>query len=130
MSDLRPQGIEVEIGGQQRNFLFTLNVIDEVQEKCNMPLVDTMKSVVDVIDNNATNHEAITVFKVVVAALLNGDGSEEKLEAEEVGNLIHLGNYKAVAWKVLEAYGVSIPDPDEEDEEEEEEENPNPETGQ
>ena len=82
MSDLRPQGIEVEIGGKQRSFLFTLNVIDEVQEKCNMPLVDTMKSVVDVIDNNATNHEAITVFKAVVAALLNGDGSEEKLEAE------------------------------------------------
>ena len=27
MSDLRPQGIEVEIGGKQRSFLFTLNVI-------------------------------------------------------------------------------------------------------
>ena len=129
MSDLRPQGVEIELGGQKRNLLFTLNVIDDIQERCNMPLIDTMKSVVDVIDNNATNHEAITVFKGVVAALLNRDKKEEKLEAEEVGELIHLENYKDVAWKVLEAYGVSIPDPDEDDEDEDEEENEDPNLG-
>lgn len=130
MSDLRPQGVEVEIGGQKRSFLFTINVIDEIQEKCNLPLIDVMKRIVDFIDKNAEDHEAITVFKNVVAALLNGDGSEEKLEADEVGRLIHLGNYKMVAWKVLEAYGVSIPDPDDRDEEDDEDEDPNPETGQ
>lgn len=130
MSDLRPQGVEVEIGGQKRSFLFTINVIDEIQEKCNLPLIDVMKRIVDFIDKNAEDHEAITVFKNVVAALLNGDGSEEKLEVDEVGRLIHLGNYKMVAWKVLEAYGVSIPDPDDRDEEDDEDEDPNLETGQ
>lgn len=130
MSDLRPQGVEVEIGGQKRSFLFTINVIDEIQEKCNLPLIDAMKRIVDFIDKNAEDHEAITVFKNVVAALLNGDGSEEKLEVDEVGRLIHLGNYKMVAWKVLEAYGVSIPDPDDRDEEDDEDEDPNLETGQ
>lgn len=130
MSDLRPNGVEIELGGQNRRFLFTINVIDEIQEKCNLPLIDAMKHIVDFIDKNAEDHEAITVFKNVVVALLNGDGNEEKLEADEVGRLIHLGNYKMVAWKVLEAYGVSIPDPDDRDEEDNEDEDPNPETGQ
>ena len=133
MSDLRPNGVEIELGGQNRRFLFTINVIDEIQEKCNLPLIDAMKHIVDFIDKNAEDHEAITVFKTVVAALLNGDGIGEALEADDVGRLIHLGNYKMVAWKVLEAYGVSIPDPDEDDEDNEDEEgteDPNPETGQ
>ena len=51
---------------------------------------------------------------------------------KETGRLLTLGNYRLVAWKVLEAYGISVPDPDEDDEdgEEDEDESPKAETGQ
>lgn len=130
MSDLRPQGVEIELGGQKRNLLFTLNVIDDIQERCNMPLIDAVRKVGEVIDNNAQDHDAIAAFRTVVTSLLNGSGGEPVTDSE-VGRMIHVGNYKLVAWKVLEAYGISIPDPDEDDEDDEDEnEDPNPETGQ
>ena len=130
MSDLRQQGVEIELGGQKRNLLFTLNAIDDIQERCNMPLIDAVRKVGEVIDNNAQDHDAITVFRAVVTSLLNGSDGEPVTDSE-VGRMIHVGNYKLVAWKVLEAYGISIPDPDEDDEDDEEEnEDPNPGTGQ
>lgn len=132
MSDLRPQGVKVEIGGQERTFLFSLNAIDEIQEACNMPLIDAMKKIAEAIDGNAQDHEALVTFRTVVTSLINGSG-DEPLTEDEVGQMIHIDNYKKIGWKVLEAYGISIPDPDdkdEEDEDEEEEEDPNLETGQ
>ena len=59
MSDLRPKGIPVIIGGQERKLLFTISVIDEIQEKCNAPLIDAIRHVVDVA-SGSTEKEHLT----------------------------------------------------------------------
>ena len=41
MSDLRPTGAPVVIGGQEYNILFTIGVIEAIQETCNKALVET-----------------------------------------------------------------------------------------
>lgn len=128
MSDLRPNGVKVELGGQERTLLFTINTIDEIQEKCNMPLYDAVSYVAKAADGKM-DHETLTIFRSVVTALLNSE-SGEKLEEKEVGRLLTLHNYCKTALAVLRAYGLSIPDPDEEDGDDEEEESPNVETGQ
>lgn len=129
MSDLQPRGIKTEIGGQEYHFLFTLNNIDKIQERCNLPLTDAVKKVGEVIDGNAQDHEAVAVFKEMLSVLMSS--GEHTVTAEEAGDMLTLFDYKAAAWKILEAYGVSIPDPDEEDEDEDEEEkeDPNVQTG-
>ena len=33
MSDLKPRGIPIILDGVERHFLFTLNIIDELQDK-------------------------------------------------------------------------------------------------
>ena len=47
MSDLRPTGAPVVIGGQEYNILFTIGAIETIQENCNKALVE----------NNAGNCE-------------------------------------------------------------------------
>lgn len=129
MSDLRPKGVEIEIGGQKRTLLFTINAIDEIQEKCNMPLLDAMKYVAQAADGE-TDHDTVQNFRAIITVLLNDENSGSLTE-KEVGRMIDIGNYSSVAWTVLNAYGISNPDPDEEDDEEDEEdEAPNVETGQ
>ena len=45
MSDLRPIGAPVVIGGQEYNILFTIGAIEAIQETCNKALVETMPAI-------------------------------------------------------------------------------------
>ena len=47
MSDLRPKGAHVEIGGVDRHFLFTLNAIDTIQSEKGMPVSNVMELLQD-----------------------------------------------------------------------------------
>lgn len=126
MSDLRPKGVEVELGGQSHKILFTINAIDQIQEKCNMPLFDAVKYVADAADGKK-DHDTLVNMRTIMTVLLN-DEEEGRLTEKEVGRLITLENYTKTAWAVLQAYGISIPDPDEDDSDEDED--PKAETGQ
>lgn len=127
MSDLRPKGVEVEIGGQKRNLLFTVNAIDEIQERCNAPLIDAMQYVAKAADGKM-DHETLDNFRAIVTELVN-DADGERHSEKEIGRILTLENYRPVAWKVLEAYGLSVPDPDEDDEDEEGDGDENPKAG-
>lgn len=129
MSDLRPQGIAVEVGGQEYEILFTIAVIDEIQEKCNAPLIDAVRVAADAADGK-TDRETMFEFCKILTILINRD-AKEQLTEQDVRNRLDIKAYKTVAWNVLKAYGISMPDPDEDDEfEDEEEPSPNGETGQ
>lgn len=130
MSDLKPCGVKCMIGGQERNLLFTINAIDSIQEKCNMPLFDTIKYIAKAADGN-TEHDTLVQYRAVVTALLN-DENDGSLTEKEVGKMITIENYRAIAENVLGAFGLSMPDPDEGDdmEDDEDEDHPNVETGQ
>lgn len=130
MSDLKPKGIKVELGGQERKILFTINAIDEIQTRCNQALFDAVKFVAGAADG-ATDADTLKNFRLILTILLNSNNTEEVTE-QEVGDWVTLGNYRHIAWAILKAYGFSLPDPDEDDvaEEEEEDTDPNVETGQ
>lgn len=127
MSDLRPEGVKVEIGGQERKLLFTINAVEQIQDKCNLPLYDAMQYVVEAVGGK-TDKDTIHNFKTIVMVLLN-DEKDGNLTEKEVGAMLHMGNYRKVARTVLEAFGLHIPEPDEDDEEDEDED-PKAETGQ
>lgn len=130
MSDLRPKGIKVALGGQERRLLFSINAIDGIQEKCNMPLYDAMKYIARAADGKK-DHDTLVQYRTVTTVLLNeeNDGS---LTEKEVGKMITLENYQDIAQNILLAYGIAIPDPDEGDDmdDDEEDDHPNAETGQ
>lgn len=126
MSDLRPRGIEIELGGQKHRLLLTLNAIDQIQEKCNLPLYEAIKYAAQAADGKM-DHDTIQNFRAIVAVLLN-DEDDGNLTENEVGKLLDIDNFRPVAWKVLEAYGLSMPETDEDADDEDED--PNVETGQ
>lgn len=130
MSDLRPRGVSVEIGGQERKLLFTINAIDEIQEKCNLPLLDAVAFVAKAADG-AMDRETLGRFRTIATVLINSEKGENFSE-EEIGYIITLENYFKVARAILEAYGISLPDPDEDEDEDDddEDESPKVETGQ
>lgn len=129
MSDLRPIGAPVVIGGQEYNILFTIGAIEAIQETCNKALVEIMPAIARVADFK-TDSEDVKTFYNVIAAFLTVDTGKE-VKAEDIDGIIKPAEMKKIAITLLEAYGFSMPDPDSdgEDTEDEEEENPNQETG-
>lgn len=125
MSDLKPSGVSVELGGQERKILFTINAIEEIQSSCNKPLYDAMEFVAKAADGDMSQ-ETLATYRSVTTALLNTENNGNLTE-KEVGTLLTLANYTSVAWKILNAFGLSNPDPDEKDDEDED---PKAETGQ
>ena len=127
MSDLRPTGAQVVIGGQEYNILFTIGAIEAIQESCNKALVETMPAIVN-IANYGTSTEDVKTFYNVIAAFLTVDTGKE-VKAEDIDGIIKPAEMQKIAITLLEAYGFSMPDPDSDDEDSEENEDPNQETG-
>lgn len=129
MSDLRPTGAPVVIGGQEYNILFTIGAIETIQETCNKALVETMPAIANVA-NYRTDADDLRTFYNVVAAFLTVD-SGKKVTADDIDGIMKPTEMQKIAITLMEAYGFSMPDPDSDDEEseDEEEENPNQETG-
>jgi hypothetical protein len=128
MSDLRPSGTPVVIGGQERKLLFTISVIDEIQAECNKPLIDAVKGVVEV-SAGKRDHESLTDFYKVLAALLDR-GSKKHVTLDMIDGLVPPIKFAEVSMAILQAFGISMPDKDEDDDDEEDEdESPNVETG-
>lgn len=124
MSDLRPTGITINLGGQERKLLFTLNAIDVLQDEHGKPIDEIVRS----LTNDSNDHK---VFISVVTALLNDEAEREKTLNEKelpivtpqlTGWMIDQSNYAEVFIAVLKAYGYSFPEPDEDSD-------PNPESG-
>lgn len=122
MSDLRPEGVKVKIGGQEYKFLLTINKIDEIQTRCNMPLSDAVELIAAAADGE-TEGKTLKVYRSVLSILMD-------VPEREAGEKVTFADYQRVAWAMLAAYGISMPEPDdEEDEEEDEEPSPNLQTG-
>lgn len=110
------------LDGAERHLLFTLNVIDEVQDHYDCSLEEVINRLTD-------KKEAAKTLRYLVMVLLNDElerldqkGGGEYTE-KQVGWLISQDNVLEVTMAVLRAYGLSLPEPDEF-------ESPNGESGQ
>ena len=120
MSDLRPEGIEVELGGKKHRLLFTLSVIDGIQSRLGKGIFDAMDHIAEAAEGDM-EHETLKAFCAIMAILLNG-GETGPLTDNGVARLVTKDSYRPMAWAVMAAFGLSLPEPEEEDEEDEEEE--------
>lgn len=118
MSDLNPKGVEFELGGIKRHFLFTFNVIDEIQEEYGT-------GVLDVIQKMCMTEDTIPVLKYLVKTLINDEVEREKffnkncdltpVTDKEVGWLLTNENMLEASKAVMRAYGLSVPEDTDED---------------
>ena len=126
MSDLRPVGVPIELGGVERHFLFTLNAIDAVQSHYDMTILDALNKLFDA-------NEQVESLKFLTMTLINDEVEREKwrnpdsdlnkVTENDVGYMVHSFNMPEVRKAILAAYRISVPESDENDD-------PNMESGQ
>lgn len=116
MSDMRPEGVELEFDGQERRVLFTLNAVDGIQDRLGVPIGDAIDMLTD-------PREAKAAYRVILTVLLNDE--VERLDYKGVPHSLKPYTEKEVGWLVaetdkyrvleaiLKAYGVSLPEPEE-----------------
>jgi hypothetical protein len=111
MSDLNPIGEVIVLDGVERHLLFTLNVIDELQDKQNATLDEVVSKLTDKKESNKA-------LKCILSTLLNDEaertgGKLKTYTEKEVGWLVTIQNVMEVTVAVLRAYGYSLPEADE-----------------
>lgn len=118
MSDLRPVGVPITLDGVERRFLFTLNVIDDIQEHFDKPLDEVVDLLLD-------KRYAGNTMRYLVMVLANDEVDRErhkneqctlkKVTEQEVGWMLTNDNIQDVTLAVLKAYGISLPEVDEDE---------------
>lgn len=106
---------------KERHLLFSLNAIDEMQDKFGG---------FDRLDKVLSGKDSIKNLRWLLTVLLN-EGAEEgeaELTEKQVGKLIHTGNFAEVKTAIFKAFsmgnnGTTEPPENEEDEEEDDNEN-------
>ena len=110
MSDLRPTGISVKIGGEAHSLLFTLNVIDAVQSEYN-------QTVGEILGGLSDWEKAPERLRFVLKELLNDEeirkGSTRAYSATEVGSMVTAGEIPALTAAVIAAYAGAVPEEEE-----------------
>lgn len=84
---------------KERHLLFSLNVIDEVQDRFGS---------FDNLDEVLKGKDAIKNLRWLLTQLLNegADDSEEQLTEKAVGKMIHTGNFNEVRTSIFKAFAV------------------------
>ena len=54
MSDLRPRGVTIDVGGEKRELLFTLNVMDDIQGRTGEPVFSCLQKLFEKESLNAS----------------------------------------------------------------------------
>ncbi len=103
---------------KERHLLFSLNVIDEMQDKFGS---------FDRLDEVLKGKDSIKNLRWLLTVLLNEGAAddEEPLTEKQVGKLIHTGNFADVKAAIFKSFSMGnngTPEPPERDEEEEDDE--------
>lgn len=109
MSIIKDGRYPIELGGKTRHLLFSLNVLDEVQDRYGD------------ISKISEKMQSIKELKFLLTLLLNeGRGEDEpEFSEREVGRMIHTGNFVEAKDSILKAFSIGTADPDADPEDEE-----------
>ena len=96
---------------KERHLLFSLNVIDEMQDKFGG---------FDRLDTALSGKDSIKNLRWLLTLLLNegAEDGEEELTEKQVGKLIHTGNFAEVKTAIFKAFSMGnngTPEPPEQD---------------
>lgn len=123
MSAIRDGRYEVELNGKKYHLLFSLNVLDELQDRFGG--YDKLDKVFD-----QNNKNMIKDLKWLLTTLINegADEDEQPLTEQQVGKMIHVGNLAVIKNVIYSAFSTAVKGDDEDDaeaetEDEEQEEN-------
>lgn len=132
MSDLNPKGIKINFDNKERHLLYTLNVIDQIQNHYDMAINEVMNLLYGTEPDS--RKKSYSMLRYIITVLVNEDvtihnesSPDDKWESVSenyIGRHVTLHNVGEVSLAVIKAYTSTIPDTDE-DEEGDNEDDPN-----
>lgn len=113
MSDLQPRGIPYTVGGVERNFLFTLAAVDEIQAKYDLPVSQVVAKLAD-------DKEVYDTIAALTTILINDEirrnkTDEKEITEQEVKWLLDVPAADALVTVILRTYGYALPEERDED---------------
>ncbi len=117
MSDLKPKGTKIKLGGKEYGLRFTLNAIDDIQEQFNVPVAELPELLKD-------ERSQIRNLKILLAILINEDiecAAEEsgekpqRIDERFIGRHIEVANMRNMMAAILQAFFDGLPETDDED---------------
>lgn len=115
MSVLRPKGIPCEVAGVERHLLFTLAVVDDLEDHYDLPV----ESVVEMLTDERKVYRVLsyvltTLVNDEIAARNYAEGKNEPaITEEEIKWSVDVRDTGRLARAVMQAYGYSFPEADE-----------------
>jgi len=97
MSAIKDGRYPIELGGRERHLLFSLNALDEIQDK-----FGGYDKLAEVFDQR--NKDWIKNTKWLLALLINEGDEDEQVTEKQVGRWIHTGNIVEVQSAILKAF--------------------------
>lgn len=119
MGKINQRGTSIEIGGVERHLLFTLSVIDELQEHYDKPVSEVLNLIM------TDERQAYKCIGYITTVLLNDEirrnnyyhhTEDPLLTEQEVGWMVDVQMASGDLLKaILKAYGISMAEDDEDD---------------
>lgn len=113
MSDMQPKGIPVTVDGVERHFLFTLAVVDEVQDHYNMPVNEVIQEMND--DMKVYGVTAYLTMSLTNDDIIRSGSKEDLYTLDRINRVLTVPMMDGLIAAILQAYGISVPEPDEDD---------------
>lgn len=127
MSDLRPKATTIRLGGKEYGLLFTLNAIDEIQDRFNMPISQLDKLLSDERTVYKTLRYLLTVL--INEAIDDAGAGDPHVDEKYVGRKITAADINALQSGIYTSFTAGMPE-SEETGDTEEETDPNVKSGQ
>lgn len=113
MSDLKPTGTMIKLGGKDYGLLFSLNAIDDIQEKLEVPI----SKIGDLLNDEMKSFKAIRVLlSSLINAWIEAEDRDDFVTEKWVGSRVNVGNIEEIRDSIFASFADSLP--------EEEDENP------
>ena len=114
MSDLRPKGIPVSLlDGIERDILFTLAVVDEVQAEYNEPVGKVMARLTDSMQTYQVLTKLLTML--INDSIRRSKSGDDPITEDDVKELIDVPLAAKLVGPVMKAFGYSLPEDEDED---------------
>ena len=104
MSEIRNGGYAVTLKGKDYNLLFSLNALDELQDKFGG--YDKLGEVFNENNQNWVKDTKWLLTLLINEGLLNEDDNAELLTEQQVGRMIHVGNMKEVQQAIFASFAA------------------------
>lgn len=113
MSDLRPQPVEIELGGKSYGLLFTLNAIDAIQDRFDIPITDLG----DLLRDQRVVFKAL---KFILTVLINEaiddmETNAPHVDEQYVGRKITPANLNQLSGAIIKAFSSGAPESEDDD---------------